>query len=77
MIEIERHNQHDIIEFWHGPDVLCTVESSFAPDRDDLVNIRKKTYKVIGRTFTVDHSEEGYLKQVACIINLKELGASK
>ncbi len=49
----------DAIEF-HMPDgLILTVESSHAPDRGDKVNINKRTYKVIGRTYTVDYVFDG------------------
>ena len=63
----------DAIEFHHDDRVLLLVESSHAPDRGDLVNIRKQTYRVIGRTYTVDHADEAHLQQVVCVINLESL----
>lgn len=33
-----------------------TVESSFQPNDDDLINIKGITYKVLGRSFTVDRA---------------------
>jgi hypothetical protein len=62
----------DQVEF-HFPDgEVLAVESSHAPDRGDLVNIRKVTYCVIGRTYTVDHAHERDLTQVVCIVNLAD-----
>lgn len=60
----------DAVEFFLGDRLLVAVDSSHAPDRGDLVNIRKQTYRVIGRTYTVDHSDEPRQRQVVCIINL-------
>lgn len=36
---------------------FLTVSSSFQPNDDDLINIKKKTWRVIGRSFTVDNSD--------------------
>jgi hypothetical protein len=46
----------DRLEFYHNgkPQPFLTLDSSFQPNDGDLVNIRKATYKVIGRSFTVD-----------------------
>lgn len=62
----------DGIEFHLGERVLLSMESSHAPDRGDLVNIRKVTYRVIGRTYTVDHADEPRERQMVCVINLAE-----
>lgn len=64
----------DAIEFHLGPRTLLAMESSHAPDRGDLINIAKVTYRVIGRTYTVDNSENLRLRQMVCVVNLKELG---
>jgi hypothetical protein len=50
--------------------ILVAAESSHAPDRGDLVNIRSVTYRVIGRTYTVDQADNARLRQVVCVINL-------
>jgi len=63
----------DAIEFFVSDRLLLTVESSHAPDRGDLVNIRKTEYRVIGRTYTVDQADEPRLRQVVCIINLEKV----
>jgi len=61
----------DQIEFHLGDRILVVADSSHAPDRGDLVNIRKVTYTVIGRTYTVDHSDEPRQRRVVCVINLE------
>jgi hypothetical protein len=63
----------DGIEFHVGERILLSMESGHAPDRGDLVNIRKVTYRVIGRTYTVDHADEARERQMVCVINLEEI----
>lgn len=65
---------NDQIEFHLDDRLLTTANSSHAPDRGDLVNIQNVTYRVVGRTYTVDYSDKppGY-RTVVCIINLKTL----
>jgi len=48
----------DTVEFYlrDSKQPFLTVESSFQPNDGDLINIRKATYKVLGRSFTVDHA---------------------
>ena len=46
--------------------------SSFQPNDDDLINIRKVTYKVLGRSFTVDRSNE-LDQQIRCNIIVEEV----
>jgi len=62
----------DAIEFHLGNQVILAMESSHAPDRGDLVNIRKVTYRVVGRTYTIDHASEPRMRQIVCVINLAE-----
>lgn len=64
----------DAIEFHVGNRCILEIDSSHAPDRGDKVNINKRTYKVIGRSYTIDHAYDGpALQKVYCIINLEEL----
>ena len=60
----------DQIEFHFGDRVILVADSSHAPDRGDLVNIRTVTYTVIGRTYTVDNSDDARRRCVVCVINL-------
>ncbi len=48
----------DKLEFYLDgkQNAFLTLDSSFQPNDGDLVNIQKVTYKVIGRSFTVDHA---------------------
>ena len=50
----------DRIEFYLDgkENPFCIVRSAFQPNDGDLVNIRGITYKVIGRSFTVDRAGE-------------------
>jgi hypothetical protein len=59
----------DSIEFFYDGRVIAYVDSSHAPDRGDMVNIKSTTYHVIGRTYTVDYAGERHAK-VVCIITL-------
>ncbi|CAB4151308.1 hypothetical protein UFOVP938_36 [uncultured Caudovirales phage] len=49
---------NESIEFYlekHAAPFLV-VAASFQPNEGDLINIKKETWKVIGRSFTIDHS---------------------
>ena len=48
------------VEFYLGeaPRPFMSVASSFQPNVDDLIFIAKVTYRVIGRSFTVDYSNK-------------------
>jgi len=35
---------------------FLVITAAYQPDEGDLINIKKETYKVIGRSFTIDHS---------------------
>lgn len=61
----------DMIEFWVDGGAIAFVNSSHAPDRGDKVNIRKVTYRVIGRTYALDQADEPRQRQMVCIINLE------
>jgi hypothetical protein len=59
-------NKPDIIEIWLGDQVLLRLNSSFAPMEGELINIKKTTYRVVGRSFSVDHSDDPFLSQARC-----------
>lgn len=59
----------DKIEFMHNGRLIAFAESSHAPDRGDLINIRKENWIVMGRTFTLDHAGSRN-PSMSCIINL-------
>lgn len=61
----------DRIEFHLGDRIVAWADSSHAPDRGDKVNIRKVTYVVIGRTYTLDHADEPRERSVVCVLNLR------
>lgn len=61
----------DMIEFHLGEKIIAWAESSHAPDRGDMVNIRSTTYVVKGRTYTVDHADSTVQRSVVCVINLQ------
>ena len=60
----------DRIEFHHRDRIIAWSESSHAPDRGDLVNIRKETWKVLGRSFTLDYADSPRERAMVCVINL-------
>ncbi len=45
---------------------FLTIESSFQPNTRDLVNIKGETYKVLGRSFTVDHADDIRQRSIRC-----------
>lgn len=60
------------LEAYGGERIIAWADSSHAPDRGDLINIRKTTYKVIGRTYTLDHADEPCERGMVCVINLSD-----
>ena len=61
-------NKPDRLEVWLGPTLMLAADSSFAPDEGELINIRKATYRVVGRSFTIDHADDLRERQVRCNI---------
>ena len=59
-------NRPDIVEIWLGDQVLLRINSAFAPAEGDLINIAKVTYRVIGRSFSIDHTIHVALRQFRC-----------
>jgi len=68
--------QIDKIEFHMGGAVIAWADSSHAPDRGDKVNIRKQTYKVLGRTYTLDYADDARQRSVVCVLNLEVCDAN-
>jgi len=63
----------DRIEFYlnkHQRPFLI-VNSSFQPNDGDLISIEKVTYKVLGRSFSVDYAREPD-EQVRCNVIVEE-----
>lgn len=60
----------DEIEFYCGDILVLAMKSSHAPSPNDLVNILKITYRVVGRTYTVDHAAAPYMRAMVCVINM-------
>lgn len=65
----------DRIEFYREGERghIAVTDSSHAPDRGDKVNIKGVTYMVLGRTYTVDQSDNWNLTSVVCVITLGPL----
>ena len=49
----------DTVEFYReaSQHPFCAVAASFQPHAGDLVNIKGETWVVVGRSFSVDHSD--------------------
>ena len=60
----------DEIEIYASGGLIASVSSSFAPEREEIINIRSVNYRVIGRTFTIDHFDESGRKSVVCVLNV-------
>lgn len=60
----------DTIEFYHDDQLIAAVKSSFAPRKGEKINIKNKTYIVVGRTYTVDYAGERFAHCV-CVVNLR------
>jgi hypothetical protein len=52
---------------------FCGVDAEFQPNEGDLVNIRKVTYKVLGRSFTVDHADDVNQTSMCCNVTVEEV----
>ena len=50
----------DTVEFYDrdSQHPFCTVRASLPPAKGDLVSIRGETWKVLGRSFSVDHADD-------------------
>lgn len=70
-------NRPDVIEMWVGERTLLRVNSSFAPSEGELINIQKRTYRVVGRSFTVDHADDPFQTQVRCNVILEPVEGVK
>lgn len=64
----------DTIEFYHDGEKnpFFSLLSSFQPNDGDLMNIRGVTYRVIGRSFTVDHLGDLALQKIRCNVILEK-----
>jgi hypothetical protein len=58
----------DSMEFYlpHEQSPFLRIGSSFQPNDGDLINIRGQTYKVLGRSFTVDYADSPLQRGVRC-----------
>ena len=56
------------VEFYLGASHMpfCTVDAEFQPNEGDYVSIKGCTYKVIGRSFTVDHADRFTERNMRC-----------
>lgn len=56
----------DVVEIWIGESIIHRQKSSFAPMEGELLNMRGITYRVIGRSFTIDQADNPRLAQMRC-----------
>lgn len=56
------------VEFYLGAaqQPFCIIEAEFQPNDGDFVNIKGCTYKVTGRSFTVDHADSFTQRSMRC-----------
>ena len=62
--KIEFYMQDSNLPFKH-------IDSSFAPLKGDLINIKKIIYKVVDRSFTIDYDGE-WGQQIRCNVIVTE-----
>lgn len=62
----------DWIEFNVDGELLTRVQSSFAPDVGEQVNIQKFTYEVTSRAYVFDYTGTPHMMAV-CYINMKKI----
>lgn len=70
-------NRPDVVEIWLGDTTLLRFQSSFAPEEGELINISKKTYRVVGRSFTIDHSDDPFELQARCNVIVEPASISR
>lgn len=64
----------DRIEIWlQNGGCLGAIESSHAPDRGDAICLRGKTFRVVGRSYTIDYIDDPWTTVVNCILTLEEV----
>jgi hypothetical protein len=63
------------VEFYLGAAYMpfCTVNAEFQPNDGDFVNIAKVTYKVTGRSFTVDHADSFTGRSMRCNVMVEKV----
>lgn len=59
------------VEFYLGTNAypFCTVEAEFQPNEGELINIKGCTYRVLGRSFTVDNADS--VRSMRCNVIVK------
>ena len=73
LVGAEMIGKPDRLEIWLGDKLMFGADSSYAPQENELINIRKITYRVVDRSFTVDHADEMHDRQVRCKIIVEPL----
>jgi hypothetical protein len=59
-------SKSDRLEIWVGKALMLAIDSSFAPLEGELINIKRVTYRVVGRSFTIDQADDSFERQVRC-----------
>lgn len=64
----------DTVEFYleKSQRPFLIVDSSIAPNEGELVNIRGETWKVIGRSFAIDYSDNSVQRCMRCNLIVKK-----
>lgn len=71
-------NLPDKLEIWdyttyENGHLLARRDSSFAPVKGDLFNIKGVTYKVFFRSFAIDYSDRPLESYVVCHVSVKKV----
>lgn len=63
----------DVIEFYTSPKGSCIacVVSTMVPTLGSFISIRKTTYKVVGVTYALDHSDDPSPTVMRACVDLK------
>ena len=63
----------DTVEFYFADrrHPFLVIDSSFSPDEGELISIKGKTYKVLGRSFSVDQSDTS-MRRMRCNLIVEE-----
>ena len=61
----------DTIEYYNGKDLVVRVKSYIVPTVGSLINIRKKTWKVINITYAIDYADDWQRSSTRANVDLR------
>jgi len=61
----------DVIEFYHGEDLIAAVNSSIALQEGRPINIRKKAWRITRVSYAIDRADDQALCRMRCNVDLE------